>query len=224
MYYIKQLYEFLEEISHNNNREWFAANKSRYEELRTQWMADLDRMVMHMTAWEPKLAGQNAKTCAYRFYRDTRFSPDKTPYKLYFAAAISPWGRKTERAAYYLQMGLPTSFGDSGLYGGLWCPESKLLKKVRLAIVDNIEEFTEIIDAPEMKTLYPGWVGSRLKTVPKGWDRNHPYAEILRNKDFGKYHHCDENFFLDPSWPERAAELFRVLKPFNDFLNYSIDE
>ncbi len=224
MYYIESLYRFFEEISRNNNREWFAANKHRYDDLRQQWMADLDRLISHMASWEPDLAGQNAKSAAYRFYRDTRFSPDKSPYKHYFAAAISAYGRKSQHAAYYLQMGLPTSYGDSGLYGGLWCPDSKTLNKVRRAIVDNIEEFESIIHSDPMKRLYPEWVGEALKTVPKGWDRNHPNADLLRLKDYGKYHHCDERFFLDPSWPERASELFRVLKPLNDFLNYSIDE
>ena len=75
-----------------------------------------------------------------------------------------------------------------------------------------------------MSREFPGWCGSTLKTVPKGYDRNHPQAHLLRLKDYGKFHHCDEAFFSDPSWPERAAEKFGILKPLVDFLNYSIDE
>lgn len=80
-YYTTRLFEFLREVSNNNNREWFHAHKDEYDELRGLWMADLERMLSLMTAWEPQLVSQSAKTCAYRFYRDTRFSQDKSPYK-----------------------------------------------------------------------------------------------------------------------------------------------
>ena len=63
-----------------------------------------------------------------------------------------------------------------------------------------------------------------LKTIPKGYDRNHPQAHLLRLKDYGKFHPCNEAFFSDPSWPEHASELFSILKPLVDFLNYSVEE
>lgn len=223
MHYMGNLYRFLEELSHNNNRPWFADHKAEYEELREQWLADLDRMLAAMTAWEPALAGQTGKSCAYRFYRDTRFSSDKSPFKLFFSAAISPWGRKTYRAGYYIQTGV-RNIGDNGLYAGIWCPEAPLLKKLRHAIVDNIEEFEEIITAPGLVKSFPEWVGDTLKTIPKGWDRNHPCADLLRRKDYGRFHQCTREFFMDKDWPLKAAELFHDIKPMVDFLNYSIDE
>lgn len=223
MYYVEELYNFLDELSRNNNREWFHAHKEQYDRLRQLWLEDLQRMIDCMAAWQPDLSSQTARSCAYRFYRDTRFSTDKTPYKLFFSAAVSPYGKKSDHAGYYLHMGMRGMY-DSGLYGGVYCPDSQMLKKLRTAIVDNIEEFTDIITAPDMMRYYPGWVGETLKTIPKGWDRNHPNADLLRLKEYGKYCHCDTSFFLDPKWYEHAAELFSVLKPFNDFLNYSIDE
>ena len=111
-----------------------------------------------------------------------------------------------------------------GLYGGLYCPPQPVLTKLRHAIVDNIEEFTEIITAPELVKAYPGWVGERLKTIPKGWDRNHPQAELLRLADYGKFKAEGRRWWTDPSWPERTSEALRPLKPLVDFLNYSIDE
>lgn len=92
--YISELYTFFEELSENNDRAWFAANRDRYDMLRESWLADLDRMIGAMSAWDPALRTQTARGCAYRIYRDTRFSQDKTPFKLFFSAAISPWGRK----------------------------------------------------------------------------------------------------------------------------------
>lgn len=223
-YYITRLYDFLRRLARHNDREWFAAHKAEFDELRAMWMQDLDRLIAMMTAWEPELAGQSAKTSAYRFYRDTRFSQDKSPYKLYLSAAITPWGRKTDMAGYYLHIGLPGVLTPSGMYGGIWMPETPILKKLRHAIVDNIEEWEEIVNAPALVAAAPGWCGDALKTIPKGWERDHPQAEFLRLKEYGKFIPGDEAFFSSPSWVERAAEAFHLFKPMIDFLNYSITE
>lgn len=221
MNYIKDLYSFLETLGRNNTREWFREHKSTYESLRDQWLTDIQRLIDNMSTWDTSMRALTAKSCVYRIYRDTRFSQDKTPLKTYFSAAFSPYGKSTHRAAYYLEMG-PRE--QSGLYGGLWCPDSAMLKKIRRAIVDNIEEFEEIIHNHNLETLYPGWIGDMLKTVPKGYDRNHPQAELLRLKDYGRFNECDMDFFADPDWPIIASERFSVLKPLIDFLNYSLDE
>lgn len=221
-YYLDRVFSFLEELSRNNNRDWFKARKPEFDDLREQWIEELDRLVALMTPWEPGMATQSGKSCAYRIYRDTRFSEDKTPYKTYFSALFSPYGRHAHRACDYLQIDIRPE--ESGLFGGLWCPDSAMLRKLRRAIVDNAEEFEEIVNAPDMKRLYPGWVGNSLKTVPKGYAKDHPMIEVLRLKDYGKFCRCDRAFFSDPSWVEKTAERFHVLKPFNDFLNYSLDE
>lgn len=225
-YYMPRLYDFLRRLELNNNREWFKANKGEYDELRALWLADVDVMLSHMSQWWPSLRGIDAKACAYRIYRDTRFSLDKSPLKTYFSAGIGPRGRATHEPGFYLQLGPDRGFADidSGLYGGLWCPDAPTLKKVRKAIVDNIDEFEEIVNAPEVKEYFPGWCGRTLKTIPKGYDRNHPQAPLLRMLEYGKFHPAGEAFFFDASWPERAARLFGFLKPFVDFLDYSVKE
>lgn len=231
MTYIPQLYDFLRELAANNNREWFNANKPRYEELRQLWLADIERLIAHMTQWWPELRGQNAKSSVFRIYRDTRFSPDKSPYKTYFSAQFSPQGKRkgaVHLPGLYLHMEPDGATADDGsgggLYGGVWCPDAPTLRKLRHAIVDNIEEFEEIIHDPALTRLYPRWYGDRLKTVPKGYDRDHPQTELLRLKEYGRFHPAGEDFFNDPDWPEKASELFRPLKPLLDFLEYSINE
>ena len=81
-----------------------------------------------------------------------------------------------------------------------------------------------IVGNPHLAAAFPGWCGERLKTVPKGWDKDHPHAELLRLKEYGKYMPCDAGWFSDPDWPLRAADAFHLLKPLVDFLNYSILE
>ena len=88
--------------------------------------------------------------------------------------------------------------------------------------MDNIEEFRAIIDSPEFSALYPGWYGPRLKSAPKGWPRNHPEIELLRLQVIGREHRLSGDFFDDPFWPEKVADLLRPLKPLIDFINYSL--
>lgn len=223
MYYIERLYRFLDALTENNNREWFALHKGEYDELRALWMEDIDRMIELMGVWSPDLLSQSAKTAAYRIYRDTRFSLDKTPYKTFFSAAVSDRGRKVQRAGYYIEIG-NARYYDQGLYAGLWSLDSAMLKKMRHAIVDNIEEWEEIVHAPELLRNFPEWCSDTIKTIPKGWDRNHPQAEYLRMTNYGRFRAMPREYYLDPSWPERSAELFSSMKPLIDFLNYSLDE
>lgn len=226
-YYMPRLFDFLRRVACNNNREWFHAHKAEYDELRALWLNDLDRLLSLMSVWQPELVSQTAKSCAYRFYRDTRFSLDKSPYKTFFSAAISNSGRKVGGAGFYLHMGLddePDVYCGSGLYGGVWFPDAPTLNKLRRAIVDNIEEFEVIINDNRLTEYFPAWVGDRLKTIPKGWDKNHPQADLLKLKEYGRFNACNERFFCSPEWIDIVAERFSRLKPLNDFLDYSIKE
>ena len=220
-YYTAQLFDFLTRLSRNNNREWFAQNRAEYDELRGLWLDDLQRLINAMGADDPRILAITPKKAAFRIYRDTRFSLDKTPYKTYFSAQLTPGGGNVHTAGYYLHM---SPDAEAGLYGGIWQPETPVLKKLRKAIVDNIEEFEDIISNPEMLKYFPDWTGQQLKTVPKGYDRNHPLAHLLRLKDIGRFDSTGCDFFLDPAWPEKAAERLLLLRPLLDFLDYSITE
>lgn len=212
--------DFLKRLAANNDRPWFAAHKDEYERLRAYWFTEVQRIIDALAVNDPTLRHVEAHDCAYRIYRDTRFSPDKTPYKTYFSSLISPRGRHYDGACYYIHFGID----EKALYGGLWSPESKVLKKVRKAIIDNVDEFRSIVETPEVLAAYPGWWGPKLKTVPKGYDRNHPDIDLLRLTEYGRCHELDMSFFDNPDWPEKAAGFLELLKPMNDFLNYSIEE
>lgn len=84
-----KLFDFLTQLRHNNNRVWFAQHKELFDSLRRQWLDETDRAIALGTAVWPELGRVTAKDCVYRIYRDTRFSPDKTPYKTYFSALIA---------------------------------------------------------------------------------------------------------------------------------------
>ncbi len=217
---MRDVLAFLRELAANNDRAWFNAHKAEYEAVRAYWLENVQKIIDRLAVDDASLRFIEAKDCAYRIYRDTRFSPDKTPYKRYFSSLISPRGRHFDGACYYVHFGVD----EIGLYSGLWNPEPKVLKKVRKAIIDNVDEFRGLVETPEVLALYPDWWGHKLKTAPKGYHRNHPDIDLLRLTEYGRWHSLDISFFDDPLWPERAAEILAVLKPMNDFLNYSIEE
>lgn len=214
------LFRFLEWLRDNNDRQLFAGQRDRYERLRKMFVDDVQRMINAMGVEEPLLRKLSARDAVYRIYRDIRFTPDKSPFKTYFSALISPRGRHWEDACWYLHVGID----ECAIYGGMWTPESRVLRKVRKAIVDNVEEFRAITETETVRREYPGWYGRQLKTAPQGYSREHPDIDLLRLTEYGKEHRLSHEYFEQPDWPERAAHTALLLKPMIDFLNYSIHE
>ena len=210
-----RLFDFLNKLAINNNREWFHHNKGEFDELRALWINDIQRLISLMSKYDDTLNGVDAKDCVYRIYRDIRFSPNKLPYKTYFSAVIAQGGRKTLKGCCYLHV----QPGESGLHGGIWCPEMPLLTRLRHEVEDNIDEFMTIINDVGFKERYR-LVGDSLKSMPKGFDKNSPYGEYIKKKEYLVSMPVRDDYFLDENWVERVANDFKFIKPFNDFLNY----
>ena len=213
--YMGRLFDFLNKLAINNNREWFHHNKGEFDELRALWINDIQRLISLMSKYDDTLNGVDAKDCVYRIYRDIRFSPNKLPYKTYFSAVIAQGGRKTLKGCCYLHV----QPGESGLHGGIWCPEMPLLTRLRHEVKDNIDEFMTIINDVGFKERYR-LVGDSLKSMPKGFDKNSPYGEYIKKKEYLVSMPVRDDYFLDENWVERVANDFKFIKPFNDFLNY----
>lgn len=212
--------QFLRELSQNNNREWFQENKGRYEVLRKVFVDEVQQLINRIALFDPQVAGLEAKDCLFRIYRDLRFSPDKTPYKAHFSAYMAQGGRSSERAGYYFHL----EPGRCMLSGGIWCPPPKLLKMLRQDIYDHIDEFAGIIENPSFKDTFPVMEGEVLKRMPVGYPADFKCDEILRHKDFSFSATLPDDFFMTEDWLEKTADSFEKMLPFNNFLNYTVDE
>lgn len=215
-----EIIQFLRELQQNNNRPWFQENKERYDALRVGFLDEVEELIRRISLFDPEVAGLEAKDCLFRIYRDTRFSPDKTPYKTYMSAFIALGGRKSARGGYYLHLEPDNCL----LSGGVWCPEPKLLKKLRQDIYDHIEEFVAIIEDPAFKAIYPTLEGDVLKRMPAGYPVDSPYGYILKHKDFSVVCNKPDAFFSQPDWMGQSIACFEKLLPFNRFLSYTVDE
>lgn len=149
---VKDILAYLRELRDNNNREWFAENKARYQELKAGFEELVDELIGRIAVWDGEVKNLTARDCVYRIYRDVRFSPDKSPYKTHFGAYICGFrGKNSGRCGYYFHLEPDGCL----LGGGCYCPAPPLLKRIRQDIYDNIEEFTAIIRNPEFKTEFP---------------------------------------------------------------------
>lgn len=215
-----EIIQFLKELSANNNREWFQANKDRFDVLHKAFLEEVQLLINRIALFDPQVAGLEAKDCQFRIYRDLRFSPDKTPYKIHFAAYMAQGGRSSERAGYYIHL----EPGACMLSGGVWCPPPKLLKMLRQDIYDHIDEFVGIIEKPSFKKTYPVMEGEVLKRMPAGYPADFKYDEIMKHKDFCFSSMKPDEFFMQPDWVDQAVKCFEELLPLNNFLNYTVDE
>ncbi|HCC51868.1 MAG TPA: TIGR02453 family protein [Porphyromonadaceae bacterium] len=218
---MKDLFKFLKELQANNNRDWFKANKPRYDALHKDFTGIVRQLIDKIATFDPEVAGLDAGSCIYRIYRDIRFSHDKTPYKTHFGAYMTGYGGRTSPyGGYYLHV----EPGNSLVSGGVWCPTPAMLKQLRHDIHDNIDEFIAIIEHKKFKKVYGELEGEVLKRIPDGFPKDSPYEDILKHKNFVVSAAKPEEFFYSENWMDEVAEDFRVLYPFNKFLNYTIGE
>jgi len=208
--------EFLRELAENNNREWFAANRKRYESAKGE-VEDLVRRLLAGVETFQHLPNTDVKDCIFRINRDIRFSKDKSPYKLNFAIAIGPGGRHSGRIDYYVHI---QPGGESFLGAGMWQPTPQHLAKFRQEIDYNVDELKGIIDAPAFKAYFPEIWGETMKTAPKGYTADHPEIELLRRKQLFFMHRYSDKEVLSPGFAEEILKGIRLIKPYCDYLNY----
>jgi uncharacterized protein (TIGR02453 family) len=213
--------DFLAELRRNNNREWFAANKDKYLRAMSDFEKITERLIAHISLFDKEIAGLQAKDCIFRIYRDVRFSHDKSPYKNHFGAYIcAGGGRKSERAGYYLHLEL----GNCMLSGGIYMPQPAVLKALRQAVYDNIDEFKGIVESKQFTQYFILDDWEKLKTVPRGFPKDFPDAEYIKHKHYSFLHKAQDDFFLQDDFVEKTATMFKEMYPANRFLNYTVDE
>lgn len=222
---MKDILSFLRDLSCNNNKEWFNANKQRYQEIQKKWYAFCEELIVAVGEFDDEIASLTIKDCTYRIYRDTRFSKDKTPYKTHFGVFLAPGGKRSMHAGYYFHVG--TGGEDSYpaghmLASGNYCYDSKAVKILREDISYGWEEFKNgVLDKADKSFRVD--MDDALKRVPKEYSADAPYADYMRLKNYCLVMNVDDEFITSPNLAKRVANLFRTTKPFNDYVNRAVD-
>jgi uncharacterized protein (TIGR02453 family) len=212
-----ELFSFLADLRANNNREWFAANKDRYEEhLLEPAMAFIDAFAPRLEKISPHFRADARPSggSLFRIYRDTRFSKDKTPYKtnvgIHFRHELA---KDAHAPGFYLHIGPDESFAG----GGLWHPGTEPATRIREAIVAEPERWQEATRRGAFaERLELG--GDSLKRVPSWADADHPFADDLRRKDFFGSARLSESDVVAPGFVDEYERICRAVWPLQQFI------
>ena len=218
---IKIILDFLKKLQENNEKEWFHSNKKEYEKAKSNFKSVITELIGRITLFDENLLGLEAKQTIFRINRDIRFSKNKAPYKENFGASMSKGGRKSKFAGYYLHL-QPNN--KSFLAGGSYMPQAAELAAIRQEIDYNQETFERIVLSPTFKRFFGELRGDSLKTAPRGYAKDHPAIHWIRMKGFIMWHELTDEQVLQNNFLEHALEVFKAMKPLNDFLNTAIEE
>ena len=213
--------EYLTDLSRNNNREWYHANKERYKQVNAEFERFVGELIAFIGEFDNSIVHNAPKDLTFKLVRDTRFSHDKSPYNPVFRAHISSAGKLPIPVGYYV---LLAPGNRSFLGGGLFASMLKdATTMVRDYIAANGKEFETIISG---KTFAEHFVvkGEALKNVPNGYDTTYPQAEYLKNKSWYLEHTVSDEQIMDAdAVVKQAARVFQLMKPFNDYLNDALE-
>ncbi len=216
-YFTPATFRFLRDLARNNDRDWFLANKTRYEEnVREPFL----RLLGDLQAPLAKIsANYRADTrtqggSLFRQHRDTRFANDKTPYKTWTGARLFHERSKgIEAPVFYLHI----QPGECFAGGGLWHPQSDALNKVRAFLADNPAAWKKATQSKAFRErLTQG--GDTLTRPPRGFDPNHELIADIRRKDFVASATFDDAFATSDEFKPYLVDTLKRVAPMIDYL------
>ena len=207
---------FLRALKRNNNREWFQKHKTNYEQHVKQPMTALIQTLQaDFQQFAPEVLA-SPKVSAYRIYRDTRFSKDKSPYKTHIAAIFPQAGlSKHEGAGFYLHLAPQELL----IGGGLYMPLPEDLNVLRNHILENARKFLNIVEGPKFHRMFGKLEGEQLSRVPRGFPPNHSVTDYLKYKQFLAGRKFAPEIATTARFYSAVLETFQGLLPLVRFLN-----
>ena len=209
---------FLRSLKRNNRREWFQPRKEKYEALIKAPMLEMVAALNgELARFAPAYVTPPEKA-VYRIYRDTRFSPDKTPYKTHISAIFPHRSAvKREGAVFYLH------FTEKELlaFAGVYSPDRDELLAYRTLLQENYEELNAILANKTLRKMFGGLQGEQLSRMPKGFPVDHPAEGLLRQKQWYLESTFDIALLTTPRMVPELAKRFAVMAPMVEFLNRS---
>ena len=228
----RRILSFLKDVAANNNRPWFQLHKDKYLACKDDFEKDIAKAIVRLSEFDDEVAHLQVKDCVFRFYRDTRFSEDKSPYKRHFGAYICSKGKKALRGGYYIHVEPGNCLLAIGSY---WLP-TNILTSCRNEIMGNIDVWREAVENKDFienfgKPNEGAWEQSKqgfglesLKTCPSGFPRDYEFVQYLRMKDYCCWKNVPDDFFNGDDWYDEAMKIFKSAKPMMDFMNAVIDD
>ena len=208
---------FLRELARNNNREWFKANKARYDE------QVLDVALRFIQSMQEPLAGIAPHFVAVptrvggslmRVYRDTRFSKSKLPYKTNIGIQFRhEQAKDVHSPGYYVHIEPDEVF----IGAGMWRPDAEPLLAIRRRIAAKPAEWRRAISDKAFRRHF-GLGGESLTRPPRGFDAELPHIDDIKRKSFIAVKEMAPDACLNPRFQQQVETAFKAATPFMRFL------
>lgn len=213
--HLRDLVQFLGELSENNNRAWFVMNKPRYDILRAELLELVTGLVGDIATFDPAVAACNPKRALFRINRDLRFARDRAPYKTSFSASITASGLKKPSQgggpAYYFHI---DADGRLLVACGEYLPPAERLRAIRQHIVSDTAGFDKLLKNRGLLDIYGGLSPEdKLLRVPKGFGADAPHAEHLKLKSYLAWRETSAKRVASDALHGVLLEDFRVGAP-----------
>jgi uncharacterized protein (TIGR02453 family) len=201
---------FLKGLEKHNTRDWFQPRKQIFEsKLKEPMHAFVEEINAELLKFAPEHITE-PKKAVYRIYRDTRFSKNKTPYKTHLGALFPRLGfDKNSGAGYYFHV----SAKEVGIACGVYSPGPDELRKLRHFIAENHESFLKT------NKLMGAVQGDTLQRIPKGFDADHPAADLIKMKQWYWWVELDPALVTSPKLKAEIIKRFKAIAPMVEMLN-----
>ncbi|MBL7952300.1 MAG: DUF2461 domain-containing protein [Flavobacteriales bacterium] len=206
---------FFKDLAKNNNKEWFDANRKRYEASVKKPFEAFVAEVIKQVAKHDRNVRIEPKEAIFRINRDIRFSKDKTPYKLNKSAIVSAAGRKDHSTpGIYFELG-PESVK---FYGGAYEPEKEQLEKIRIAIMRDPKGFRKTIENKAFVAMFKAVQGEANKVLPAEFKDAAKKEPLIANKQFYVGAERPAKLVSDPKLMDHLMDHYLAMCPFNAWL------
>lgn len=206
---------FFKELAPNNNKDWFDANRKRYEQyVKAPFEAFVEAVIAEVAKVDPKVR-ITPREAIFRINRDIRFSNDKTPYKTRMSAIVSAAGRHDHGVpGIYFELG-PECVG---IYGGAYMPEKEELLRIRRHIAANLRKFKALYSAAPFVDHFGAIQGERNKVLPAEFKEAAAKEPLLANKQFYWSAELPASKVTDPKLLDIMMVHYHAMRPLNEFL------
>lgn len=212
----KNMVTFLKELQANNSKDWMDANRRWYREVRNDYITWLDTMNVKLFTVDDDYFDTPGRRGINRINNNLLFHPNKPIYKDHFGAGLD---KRPNTGDFYVEIGI-----DRCMFaGGLWRPDSKVLRSIRDAIDYDGDVLQEILNKPSFKNMFGElYKDERLKTAPKGFSKDHPHIELLRNKTYAVVHEFSTTETMKGDFDAKLINVYKEMLPFRKYLNLAI--
>ncbi|MFN8886463.1 MAG: DUF2461 domain-containing protein [Cyclobacteriaceae bacterium] len=204
---------FLKKLAKNNNRDWFEKHKEDYLQAQQNLISFADALIAEMNKHD-QLETPSGKRSLYRIYNDVRFSKDKTPYNPRFAGYLKRL-KPGLRGGYYYWI----KPGASRIACGFAYPNAEDLNRARKDIEYNYDGWRKLLKSKAIVSAFGQMTGEQVKTVPRGFDKEHPDIDLLRYKNYWFEVSFTDAEVTSPDFLKVVNQKFKSIRPFFDYMS-----